>query len=180
MPELPEVETVVLGLQEIVGLSVLEVTLFSGAKHIYDTEQLVDEKIKSIKRYGKYLLFFFSSNKVMISHLRMTGQYLIANNEKEKEKIFDRHSHIIFDLSEGKYLLFKDQRKFGTIEVILNSELEEYFSKRKLGPDALLELPDFENLSPPVCLLEAIVPGIALLPGDIFWLMKLFLEATLS
>ena len=145
MPELPEVETVVRGLQPLSGLQVTEVTLFDGAKHVYDTEQIVGETLMEVRRYGKYLLFHFSSDLVMISHLRMTGQYVIAANKGEKEKVFHKHSHVLFSFSDGRFLLFNDQRRFGTIEVLSASAVPSYFSSRKLGPDALLELPDFET-----------------------------------
>lgn len=147
MPELPEVETVVRGLKNLIGRNVSEVELFSGAREIYDTEQLRRCQLLDVRRYGKYLLFDFSSDLVMVSHLRMTGQYLVAESEIEKEKLFTKHSHVLFSFDNGSYLIFNDQRRFGTIEVLPKSEVKEYFTKRKLGPDALLELPSFEGFS---------------------------------
>ena len=49
VPELPEVETVVRGLQALVGQIVTKVELFSGARQIYGTEQLVGCKLLAIK-----------------------------------------------------------------------------------------------------------------------------------
>ncbi len=147
MPELPEVETVVRGLQKLVGSKILEVELFSGARQIYDTEQIIGCELQQVKRYGKYLLFYFSNNLIMISHLRMTGQYVIASDLLEKDKLFNKHTHVLFSFSENQFLLFNDQRKFGTIEVIPQSLVTDYFKSRKLGPDALLELPNFDEFT---------------------------------
>ena len=147
MPELPEVETVVRGLSALIGRQIESVDLFSGARQIYDTEQLVGCELLMVKRYGKYLLFYFSSDLVMISHLRMTGQYMIASNLIEKKKLFNKHSQVLFTFNDGSHLLFNDQRRFGTIEVMPESAVSEYFASRKLGPDALLELPDFQEFT---------------------------------
>ena len=126
MPELPEVETVKKGLQElIIGEEIAKVTVYYE-RIIQNTsipdfcESLIGQKIVDITRKGKYLIFILS-DFILVSHLRMEGKYFVKNQE-EKAK----HEHIIFSFKSGKTLRYHDTRKFGTMDLFKTTNLKRY------------------------------------------------------
>jgi len=120
MPELPEVETVRLGLQEhCLGKKIAAVqTLHPRAtnpRSIAPLEVATGLTIKDIKRRGKFLWFTFDSDFALVSHLGMSGQYKIQNPGADDEK----HLRVRYTLKSGRgrgaeiELRFVDQRTFG-------------------------------------------------------------------
>lgn len=95
MPELPEVVTVVNQLNEkIINKKVVSVKLYKEKLLKNSTvEQLenwfVNEKILSVKNKGKFIVFYFSNDKILISHLRMNGKYFFNNSSKRTTQSFD-------------------------------------------------------------------------------------------
>lgn len=135
MPELPEVETVRRGLSRAIkhrtiqqvdiryhGLIKRDKTLFEQA--------LMGKTIEAIKRRGKYLLFDLG-DLTLISHLRMEGKYLIFPNEVPENK----HFHSFFYLDNQETLVYQDVRKFGTMDLVETSQIEDFFKKKRLGPE---------------------------------------------
>jgi len=160
MPELPEVESLRLSLipliigQKIVKVKVFKPKLVSnkGTKRIESEEkvkefetQLVGEYIKSLNRKAKNLILTTFSGKIILIHLKMTGQLVYKSNQKDKQVVVgghpiaisevevpNKHSHIIFELENGT-LYFNDTRMFGYVL---------YFKSEK----SLEEQNHFENL----------------------------------
>ncbi|MDQ0351225.1 formamidopyrimidine-DNA glycosylase [Alkalibacillus filiformis] len=119
MPELPEVETVRKTLEPIItGKTVADIDIrYPGIiKEPEDVErfkfQIKGQTFRSIKRLGKFLLFYLDED-VLISHLRMEGKYGLFNEEEKN----DAHTHVIFKLDDGQELRYKDVRKFGTMHL---------------------------------------------------------------
>ena len=118
MPELPEVETVRRGLnqltlnQEITGGDVL---LHRTIAYPFS----VDEFLTGIKgsaiatwhRRGKYLLAELSSTGWLGVHLRMTGQLLWLHRDEPLHK----HTRVRLFFGDQQELRFVDQRTFGKI-----------------------------------------------------------------
>ena len=174
MPELPEVETVRRGLEQVKGKTIKSIELRDITKSIQITnESLKDKSIKNIDRIGKYLLIHLtnndqnktwcnqawqsqvprattadipraklaSSSQTLISHLRMTGQYIPTKNQIETKQKQNSHTRVLFHFTDNSSLLYNDQRKFGTMELLeTKEELAAYFQKRKISnkTDALL------------------------------------------
>lgn len=132
MPELPEVETVKKGLQElIIGEEIAKVTVYyeriiQNTSILDFCESLIGQKIVDITRKGKYLIFILS-DFILVSHLRMEGKYFVKNQE-EKAK----HEHIIFSFKSGKTLRYHDTRKFGTMDLFKTTNLEEVLRSKPL------------------------------------------------
>ena len=132
MPELPEVETVLRTLeQEIKGEPVSYVRVFLP-KMIDRPEEdfcraLEGRHFLTFQRRGKYLLFGME-DVILVSHLRMEGKYWLKQNGDP----VDKHTHVIFGLSNGRELRYNDTRKFGTMEL--------------WSPDT--DLTDFHGLGP--------------------------------
>ena len=133
MPELPEVEVVKDGLQEIVGLNILDVKIFNknSLSNILEKnfhKKIKNKKILEIFRRGKFLVFKFS-NFFLTIHLKMAGKLILKSHLQKTSK----HERIRFYLSKRKVLSFDDVRKFGEVYFVEN--LDDKLSK--LGPEPL-------------------------------------------
>jgi len=164
MPELPEVESLRRGLlpllkgRKIMQIEVLKPKLvYSNSnkriecdfkKHEFETE-LQGEVFKGISRRAKNLMFEFESGKVMLVHLKMTGQMVYKSESiqtvgghpiKESEELLpNKHSHVIFTLDEGS-LFYNDTRMFGYLLYYKDmQELEKAKHFRNLGVEPLEE-----------------------------------------
>lgn len=146
MPELPEVETQVGDLQEIIGRKIVDVKSdtpksFEPRFQVF-LKKILNKKILTITRRAKYIVFCLSGNLVLIIHFRMTGHFLLAKSAKPLEK-FIRHQ---FKLSGKIWLQFSDIRKFGTLELYSKNNYEKESGLIKLGPEPLEESFTFDVL----------------------------------
>ncbi|MGO3731596.1 MAG: DNA-formamidopyrimidine glycosylase [Vagococcus sp.] len=140
MPELPEVETVRKGLEQLViGKKIASVDVHWG-KIIEAPEpdlfklQLVGETIESMERRGKYLIFKLTHFD-MISHLRMEGKYEFHSSGDQLEK----HTHVIFKFTDETELRYLDVRKFGRLVLVKKDTSPQYKGIIKLGPEPVEE-----------------------------------------
>lgn len=139
MPELPEVETIKRYLdKKIIKKIISDIEILSSKNFIGDKKQIIGWQIKSIKRYGKVLVFelvkFINSSinkktkKYLNFHFKLSGQLLYAkniNNAVYKNKIpFTKKNtmpanttRVIIKFKDGSGLFFNDLRKFGWIKV---------------------------------------------------------------
>lgn len=138
MPELPEVETVRKGLLQLVlNKEIATVTVFwpkiiaAPEVEIFKSE-LVGQKIETIGRRGKYLIFELSDYE-LISHLRMEGKYeFFASDTKA---LVTKHTHVIFHFTDGSQLQYRDVRKFGRMALVLKGEAQNFKGIAQLGPE---------------------------------------------
>jgi formamidopyrimidine-DNA glycosylase len=163
MPELPEVQTTVNGLNaEVKGLHIQDVwTDYNSAFHAKNNniknskyfpifkKEVLDTKITHAERIGKQILLRLSNGKTIFTHMKMTGHFLygeyVLNNKKWQPKEnnsplsdpYNRHIHLVFSFSNGKQLAFSDARKFATIFVFDTSKEKTIKELAKLGPDSL-------------------------------------------
>ncbi|MFK5882735.1 MAG: DNA-formamidopyrimidine glycosylase [Candidatus Izemoplasma sp.] len=134
MPELPEVETVRVTLKEmIIGKTIRDIDVFYDGiiKEVSVKEfkdKLVNQTLRDIDRYGKYLIFMFD-DIALISHLRMEGKYFIKQLDENRTK----HEHIIFYFTDGSTLRYHDTRKFGTMNLRRLDEIYKIDPIKKLG-----------------------------------------------
>ncbi len=134
MPELPEVETVKKVLtNKIINKKIIDVdVIFDKLLKNTSKEEFVltlkNQKIKEIKRLGKYLIISLEKNDVLI-HLRMEGKLFYYDKHEEITK----HDHIIFYFSDGSILKYNDVRKFGTFDLLNKKDYLNYPKLKKLG-----------------------------------------------
>ena len=137
MPELPEVETIKRVIEpQIQGLMIDEVTVKRPEVVSYPAADefcrlLTGQTISHMTRRGKFLMIYLNSNDRIILHLRMTGCLLITPADYAEEK----HTHIIFRLSNSKELRFSDTRRFGRFWLLKESEADTYSGIEKLGTE---------------------------------------------
>ena len=134
MPELPEVRTVASFLNEdLKGQIILKVEV-NVPKMIKEVDvttfqnTLKNKKINQISNYGKFLVFHFQDEIVMLCHLRMEGKYRF-----EKTRIKTLHDDLIFTFKKG-FLVFSDTRKFATFHLRNEKNYLDILPLSKLGP----------------------------------------------
>jgi len=111
MPELPEVETIVRGLQPICGAAIRGV-LVLDRKLSLPSRALIGERIASVSRRGKYIAIKLESGRSLLVHLRMSGRLLRSCDQDEA-----RHTRLVLSLDRGE-VLFVDSRRLGTVECV--------------------------------------------------------------
>lgn len=149
MPELAEVETVRRGLAAtVVGRRVTSVGV-TGARTVRRTSAqavvggLTGRTLGAVGRRGKYLLLQLDSGRMLMIHLRMSGQLVLAAPDVPLAK----HTHVVVALDAGQELRFVDPRTFGEVAVIDPARLtEEAPDLASLGPDAFDDVRDVAAL----------------------------------
>lgn len=136
MPELPEVETVRRGLTQLVEGSTIKTVDVLYAKMINlppddFKEALRGKRIEKIDRRGKYLFIRLGGHLTIVSHLRMEGKYDV---EPEGSPI-DKHTHIIFHLTDGRQLRYNDTRKFGRMNLVDTGTEMQVAGLKTIGPE---------------------------------------------
>ncbi|MHB8641332.1 MAG: bifunctional DNA-formamidopyrimidine glycosylase/DNA-(apurinic or apyrimidinic site) lyase [Gaiellaceae bacterium] len=141
MPELPEVETVRRRLEPVlVGRRFEHVEINDQRLTRPDdpTEvaaELTGERVAAVERRGKYLLVRFDSGRVLLIHLRMTGNVLHLPEGADAVDD-DPHRRAVVNLDDGSDVAFRDVRRFGTWLLIEPGELDAYLALR-LGGEPL-------------------------------------------
>lgn len=153
MPELPEVETVRVGLKKlIVGKQIAGVwhdwaKSFPNADE--DVEQfLIGSRILDIKRRAKVLIIDLNTDYSLVIHLKMTGQMVYVGkqrfgaghpNDSLIGELPDKSTRVIFEFVDGTKLFFNDQRKFGWVRLLPTIEVPNIDFMKKVGPEPLAE-----------------------------------------
>lgn len=130
--ELPEVETIRRGLLPLVGERLRAVKILAPKMVFPDSESVTknikDKTLEKITRQGKYLLFHFNQQLILVMHLKMTGQLILSHAEQPPSK----HTRVVFNFGHWQ-LHFNDVRKFGFLKLI-NSN---HSFTAALGPEPL-------------------------------------------
>ncbi|MGM0384631.1 MAG: bifunctional DNA-formamidopyrimidine glycosylase/DNA-(apurinic or apyrimidinic site) lyase [Actinomycetota bacterium] len=119
MPELPEVETIRLGLERhVLGRRLEEVTVHSAraVRKLPDAATLEDDfagrVVEEVARRGKFLWFVLGgAPTALVVHLGMSGQLLLHDRAPAD---LPRHTAVTVVL-DGGVILFVDQRTFGYV-----------------------------------------------------------------
>ncbi len=118
MPELPEVETVARDLQRWVAGATIEgatVAWERTIRHPQPSERFAAEiagaTIRRVGRRAKTVLLHLDDGRVMTVALRMTGALIVT----EPGTPADPYARVVFTLTDGRELRYRDVRKFGRI-----------------------------------------------------------------
>jgi len=131
MPELPEVQTVINGLnKKVLNKEIQEIIELRKGTVIWNIPMKALGKVKKIDRRGKYIILLTSKNYKLVIHLRMTGK-LIFETEINKTAKHVR-AEIIF--SDNTKLIFNDVRTFGKIIVMQEEDEVEAFTRLGVEP----------------------------------------------
>lgn len=134
MPELPEVETTVRGLERVLkGRRITSVEARrADLRRAFPEDlgqRLTGAKVTGLGRRAKYGLIHTDRDDTMIFHLGMTGSWRIDHSKLEK------HDHLLLETDEGKRLALNDPRRFGSVDLVATNELDEWPAFEALGPE---------------------------------------------
>ncbi len=161
MPELPEVETVVRGLNKhLVGHTIKSFS-FDWPKTIKTPLEIFKKevegtKVLSAERRGKLIIIKLSSRHSILIHLKMTGQLVYKSpktqygaghpNDSLISKLPDKTTRIHFILDNNSELFFNDVRKFGWVDLIPTADQHLHKFISSLGPEPLeIKFSDFKK-----------------------------------
>lgn len=86
MPELPEVETIRLGLQKhLVGHTIKDIEIHLPKQVRGDSNKLIGGKVITVRRFGKGLVIDFDNHLSLAIHVKMTGQLLYTKFPKHSD-----------------------------------------------------------------------------------------------
>ena len=150
MPELPEVETIRMGLEKyLVGHTINDIQVNAPKVFSGDKKLLLGLKIVKVRRFGKVLSIDLSKGYSILIHVKLTGQPIyrgpnLKNPPQMSKKVIGglpgKHTHVIFKLDRNGYLYYNDVRKFGWIKVIKTLDVEKTGFIGKLGPEPFKDL----------------------------------------
>lgn len=118
MPELPEVEVVRRGLEQILADHPRLERIELKRKDLRDPipvkklQALIGQPVIFVKRRAKYLILH-TPKGAMLSHLGMTGTWRVSPPGDER-----LHDHIYLHFSGGLRLAYRDPRRFGCFDFI--------------------------------------------------------------
>lgn len=153
MPELPEVETVRIGLSALLPGRRIADVVYDWPKGFIATAadidaHLVGAKVTAVKRRAKVLIIELDSKYSMVIHLKMTGQ-LVFRGEKHfgaghpnhslVGALPDKSTRVTFTFDDGTKLFFNDQRKFGWVRLLPTAEVPMIDFFQKVGPEPLAD-----------------------------------------
>jgi len=135
MPELPEVETTLRGIepyllnQRVAHVIVRDPRLrWPVPAEVSNAE---GQSFVSLQRRGKYLLLGLQRGGLIL-HLGMSGSLRILQHPMAPEK----HDHVDIELENGVCLRFNDPRRFGAF-LWVDGEMQSHELLRNLGPEPL-------------------------------------------
>lgn len=138
MPELPEVETIRLGIKpHLCGAEIDSVTIRSRKLRwpIPDDfeQRVMHQTIQTISRRGKYLCIHLQKDTILI-HLGMSGRLSLL---METHPPIQRHDHVDIHFTNGQTLRYTDPRRFGAI--LLTPKATPHALLANLGVEPLSE-----------------------------------------
>ena len=136
MPELPEVQTIINGLnQKVISKTISSIIEKRQGTLILGEGIKICEfgKIESIERRGKYIIIKTSKDLKLIVHLRMTGKLIFEKDLKNTSS----HSRAEIIFSDKTKLIFDDVRTFGKIQIVNDNEIIN--ALQKLGVEPLAD-----------------------------------------
>ncbi len=136
MPELPEVETAMRGLEaRLTGRTITDVD-----QHRADLrfplppalpERLIGCRMQSFGRRAKYILVKLDNDHRLLLHLGMSGRLLFDGVAAGP------HEHLTFRFDDGTVLRYVDPRRFGMLDLVAEAKLGVHPRLADLGLEPL-------------------------------------------
>src|SRR5438128_1021718 len=168
MPELPEVETVRLGLEPVLrGRRFVHVEQrrpdlrFPLPERF--AERLTGRTVQRLDRRAKYILVHLDKGEVLAVHLGMTGRFSVELSLSPSSRRSSRrgegtgtkrgqlgefahehghdakHDHLVFTMSGGAVVTYNDARRFGYMTLVREIDLNDHAYFAGLGVEPLSE-----------------------------------------
>jgi formamidopyrimidine-DNA glycosylase len=152
MPELPEVETVRIGLNQFLPGKVVAAETHDWSKSFPNADAdvrqfLLGSQIVAVKRRAKVLIIDLNTNYSLIVHLKMTGQLVYVSatdrfgaghpNDSLVTELPDKSTRVTLAFTDKSQLFFNDQRKFGWMRLLPTAEVPYIDFFKRVGPEPL-------------------------------------------
>jgi formamidopyrimidine-DNA glycosylase len=139
MPELPEVETVMRGLQ----------TRLEGRRIVHAqvnrpdlrwpfpqglAARLLGAEVLGFRRRAKYILMRLSGGDSVLIHLGMSGRMNLTPSRPNSETA---HEHLVLEVDDGWRVGFVDPRRFGSVDLVPTAAEDEHRLLAGMGPEPL-------------------------------------------
>ena len=139
MPELPEVETVRLGLTDVFeGKRLVRVQAFRPDLRFplpdRFARRLTGRRVERLSRRGKFLLIDLDDATTLIAHLGMSGRFRIYTSGPPE---LEKHDHVVFDIEGGASVRYNDPRRFGFMDLADTKKLSDHKMLAIMGPEPL-------------------------------------------
>ena len=136
MPELPEVETTVRGLERVLRgrrIERVEARRPDLRRALPEDlgQRLTGARVTGLRRRAKYGLIDTDRGDTLVFHLGMSGHWRVDPSETAK------HDHFIIETDDGRRLALNDPRRFGSLDLIETNRLVEWPPFAALGPEPL-------------------------------------------
>jgi formamidopyrimidine-DNA glycosylase len=134
MPELPEVETTVRGLERVLkGRRIARVEARrADLRRSFPEDlgqRLTGATVTGLGRRAKYGMVHTDRGDTMIFHLGMSGSWRIDHS------VLEKHDHLLLETDEGKRLALNDPRRFGSVDLVPTDKLADWPAFKALGPE---------------------------------------------
>ncbi|MEM7359477.1 MAG: bifunctional DNA-formamidopyrimidine glycosylase/DNA-(apurinic or apyrimidinic site) lyase [Pseudomonadota bacterium] len=138
MPELPEVETTLRGIQPYLqDATITDIRVRNPSLRwpvpVRPLQKLCDEKISACERRAKYILIHTDRGTIML-HLGMSGSLRVLSVDQPAGK----HDHLDIELNQQHILRLNDPRRFGCC-LLLKPPVAEHKLLANLGPEPLTD-----------------------------------------
>lgn len=155
MPELPEVETVMRGLERVlVGRTIARAeTRRADLRFPFPdkfAEKLTGRTIERLERRAKYILAHLDDHSVWLSHLGMTGRFTVFAAGKPGKNLAEfyfqpgskdagqgKHDHVVITLTNGNTIVYTDPRRFGIMDHFSTKEMAAHKLLVNIGVEPL-------------------------------------------
>ncbi|HEY2383429.1 MAG TPA: bifunctional DNA-formamidopyrimidine glycosylase/DNA-(apurinic or apyrimidinic site) lyase [Terriglobia bacterium] len=154
MPELPEVETVRLGLQPVLeGHRFTHVeTRRADLRAPFPSgfaRRLTGRRVLHLRRRAKYILADLDNGETLVVHLGMSGRMAVyaTGSEQRPGRFYyeiapaaagqGKHDHVVFETDASARIVFTDHRRFGLMTLIETQKLDAHPLFKGLGGEPL-------------------------------------------
>ncbi|KKR33287.1 MAG: Formamidopyrimidine-DNA glycosylase [Candidatus Gottesmanbacteria bacterium GW2011_GWC2_39_8] len=160
MPELPEVETIRMQLEQVLkGLEIESVEIRKPKSFPDDKSLIVRSKVKGLRRFAKVIIIDLDNGLSLAIHLKLTGQLVYRGIRQPKNlnivdedlvNLPNNHTRVIINFTDGDSLYFNDLRVFGWMKIVKSfkdTKLQSFKEGKsvedmigKLGPEPFRDL----------------------------------------
>jgi len=154
MPELPEVETVRMGLAPAMeGHTLTHVETRRGDLRVPFPKDFVGRTqgrmVRHLRRRAKYLLADLDSGETLVIHLGMSGRmsvYAAGQQRKLGNYVYQtppdgagsgKHDHVVFETDAPARIVFNDHRRFGLMALVETARLGQDKLFKGIGVEPL-------------------------------------------
>lgn len=136
MPELPEVETTVRGLEPVLlGATLAHIDVrrpdLRWPIPLDLAPRLAGAEVTRLGRRAKFGLVETNRGDTMIFHLGMSGRWRLDPQE------IGKHDHLVITTREGRSAALCDPRRFGSLDIIRTETIDTYPTFAVMGPEPL-------------------------------------------